>query len=122
MEIPIDIRKLAVQLKEDGNKFRNIAQILKKSYSTVQYIIDRYNETDSFEYQKCTGRPQKLKSYQKRAILRTFVMDPKTSAHKLVGMIDTDYNIKVVPQTIRNVIINAGYKHCVARKNHLSVK
>jgi hypothetical protein len=32
-------------------------------------------------------------------------MEPKTSAPKLAGMIDTDYNIKVVPQTIRNVIM-----------------
>jgi hypothetical protein len=30
------------------------------------------------------------------------VMEPKTNAPKLAGMIDTDYNVKVVPQTIRN--------------------
>jgi transposase len=116
MEIPIAIRKLVVQLREDGNSFRNIAQIIKKSHSTVQYIINRYNETGSFEDRKRTGRPQKLKPNQKRAILRTVVMEPKTSAPKLAGMIDTEYNVKVVPQTIRNVIRNAGYKGCVARK------
>jgi len=116
MEIPIDIRKLVVQLREDGNSLRNIAQIIKKSHSSVQYIINRYNETGSFEDRKRTGRPQKLKSHQKRAILRQVVMEPKISAPKLAGMIDTDYNIRVVPQTIRNVIRNAGYKGCVARK------
>lgn len=116
MEIPIAIRKLVVKLREDGNSLRNIAQTINKSHSTVQYIINRYNETDSFEDRKRTGRPQKLKSHQKRAILRTIVTEPKTSAPKLAGMIDTDYNVKVVPQTIRNVIRNAGYKGCVARK------
>jgi len=43
-------------------------------------------------------------------------MDPKTSTPKLAGMIDTDYNVRVVPQSIRNIIRNAGYKGYVARK------
>jgi transposase len=116
MEIPIDIRKLVVQLREDSNSFRIIAQIIKKSHSTVQYIISRYNEIVSFEDRKRTDRPLKLKTYQKKAILRTVVMEPKASAHKLVSMIDTDFNVKVVPQIIRNVIRNAGYKGCVAKK------
>jgi len=58
MEIPIDIRKLVVQLREDGNYLRNIAQIIKKSHSTVPYIINRYNETGSFEDRKPTGCPK----------------------------------------------------------------
>jgi len=116
MEIPISVCKLAVQLREDGYSLKNIAQTIKKPHSTVQYIINRYNETGSFEDRKRTGRPQKLKSNQKRDILRTVVMEPKISATKLAGMIDTDYNIKVVPQTICNVIRIAGYKGCVTRK------
>jgi len=43
-------------------------------------------------------------------------MAPKTCAPKLVGMIDTDYNVKVVPQIFRNVIRNTVNKGCVARK------
>ncbi|VVC27140.1 Paired domain,Homeobox domain-like,Winged helix-turn-helix DNA-binding domain [Cinara cedri] len=64
MEIPIAVRKVVVQLREDGNSLRNIAQTIKNSHSTVQYIINRYNETSSFEDRKRTGRSQKLKLNQ----------------------------------------------------------
>lgn len=52
-------------------------------------------------------------------------MKPKTSAPKLTGInvvINTDYNVKVVPQTICNVIRNTRYKDCVSRNNLLSFK
>ncbi|KAL4091775.1 hypothetical protein QTP88_026414 [Uroleucon formosanum] len=102
MEIPIDFRKLVVQLREDGNSFRNIAQIIKKSHSSVQYIINRYNETGSLEDRKRTGRPQKLKSHQKRTILRQVVMEPKTSAPKLAVFIDSIMDQHIYLNILRN--------------------
>jgi len=71
MELPIAIRKLVVQLRDDGNSLRNIAQIIEKSHSTYILYYNRYNETRFYEDQKRTDRPQKFKSHQKRAILKT---------------------------------------------------
>lgn len=104
MEIPILIRELIVKLREEGKSLREIAGIVKKSHSTIQYIINRYKETKSFEDRKRSNRPQKLEVDHKRAILRTIRIELKTSAPKLT-MVETDYGVKVVPETIRIILL-----------------
>jgi hypothetical protein len=61
------------------------------------------------------GYPQKLKSHQKRVILRKIMMKPKISAPKLAGIININYN-KFVPLNIHNIIKSARHEGYVARK------
>ena len=65
---------------------------------------------------KRTGRPAKLEHHHKRTILKVIRSESKTSAPNLANTIDNDYGIKVVPQTIRNVLKNAGYNSRPARR------
>lgn len=116
MEIPVPIRELIIKLRKDGKSLRVIAGIVNKSRSTVQYIINKYQQTNSLENRKRTGRPTKLEHHHERAILKVIRSEPKTSARKLANMIHNDYGVKVVPQTIRNVLKKSGYNGRTARR------
>lgn len=49
MEVPIPIREIIIKSRKEGHSLRKIANTVKKSHSTVQCIINRCNETKSFE-------------------------------------------------------------------------
>ena len=104
MEIPVRIRELIIKLRKDGKSLRVIAEIVTKSHSTVQYIINKYQKTNSVENRKHTGRSAKLEHHYKRTILEIIRSEPKIIAPSLANMIDNDYGIKIVPQTIRNML------------------
>ncbi|XP_076659906.1 uncharacterized protein LOC143363470 [Halictus rubicundus] len=116
MEVPLATRDLIIKLREDSLSIRKIGQIVKRTHSSVQYILEKYAKTKSIQSLQRTGRPQKLDTNHKRAILRTIRCDPQTSAPILASMIENDYNIKVVPETIRNVMRKAGYNSRTARR------
>ena len=101
MEIP-PIRRLIVDLRKYGHSIRKIAENVKKPHSSVQYVLERYNATKSLESGRRSGRPNILQSNHKRAVLRSVREDPKISAPKLAAMLEIDYGIKVVPQTIQS--------------------
>ena len=44
MEIPVLIRELIIKLRKDEKSFRAIAEIVTKSHSTVQYVINKYQK------------------------------------------------------------------------------
>ncbi|KAK9302684.1 hypothetical protein QLX08_005408 [Tetragonisca angustula] len=116
MEIPVPIRELIIKLRKYGKSLRVIAEMVRKSHSIVQYIINKYQKTNSVENRKRTGRSAKLEHHHSRTILEVIGSEPKTIALNLANMIDNDYVIKIVPQTIRNVLKNAGYNGRTARK------
>lgn len=64
----------------------------------------------------------KIKISSKQGHSKNSCFGTKNCATKLDGIIDTDYNVKMLPKSIRNVIRNVGYKDCVTRKNLLSIK
>ena len=57
MEIRVSIRELIILLRKDGKLLRTIAEVVTKSHSAVQYIINKYQTTNSVENRKRTGRP-----------------------------------------------------------------
>ncbi|KAK2578330.1 hypothetical protein KPH14_012631 [Odynerus spinipes] len=85
--LPLAIREFIVKLRKEGATLRKIAQMTNKSHSSVEYVVDRYNKTGLLQNRQRTGRPQKLETHHKRAILRTIRTDPRTSAPKLASMI-----------------------------------
>lgn len=116
MEIPLPIRELMVQLRAEGQSIRKIAETVKKPPSSVQYVLSKYRQTKSVDNRCRSGRPAKLETRHKRAVLRYIRQNPKMSAPKLAAMLERDYGINVVAQTIRNIIKTAGYNGRVSRK------
>ncbi|CAK9809367.1 Transposable element Tc1 transposase [Anthophora plagiata] len=116
MKVPVAIRKLIIRLRSEGQSLRKIAKTIGKSHATVQYIIDRHKELKIFENRPRLGRPRKLQSIHRRAILKAVRENPKISAPTLRNDIEDDYNISVVPETIRNVLRREGYHGRVPRR------
>lgn len=109
MEVPTAIRELIVNLRKQGHSYRKIGQTVNKGYTTVRYILKRYEESGSVKSAYRSGRPPVLQTHHKRAIIRTVAEEPHTSASNLAAMIHKNYNIYVSPQTIRRILKNAGY-------------
>ena len=57
MEIQVPVRELIILLRKDGKNYflRTIDDIVTKSHSAVQYIINKYQKT-KVENRKRTGR------------------------------------------------------------------
>ena len=62
MEIPVLIRELIIKLRKHGKSLKAIAEIVTKSHSTVQYIINNYQKTNSVENRKHTRSFSKIRT------------------------------------------------------------
>ena len=115
-KIPIEIRKLIVNLKNEGKSLSEIADIVKRPRSSVQYVIENFKKTKSLETTPGRGRKAKLTDRHHRLIVREIAQNPKLSAPKIADSLAQNANIEVSPQTVRNVLREKGYRGCVARK------
>lgn len=115
-EIPIATREMMVKPKNEGKSHKDISEIVGRSRSSVQYVCQKYNATGSVANKPRSGQPPKLNSAAKRSILMNVRDNPKLSAPKIVQNLQSDYNVKVCPQTVRNMLNEAGYKGRIARK------
>ncbi|XP_021695384.1 uncharacterized protein LOC110675240 [Aedes aegypti] len=115
-KIPVAVQKLIIDLKNDGKCLSEIAGIVKRSRSSVQYVVEIFKKTKSLETAPGRGRKPKLTDRHNRIILREINENPKVSAPKLADSLSRYANVKVSPQTVRNVIHATGYRGCVARK------
>lgn len=115
-KIPVDIRKLIVNLKNEGKSLSEIAGVVNRPRSSVQYVLQNYQKTKSLETTPGRGRKPKLTNRHSRLILREIKRNPKVSAPKLADSLSRYGNIEVNAQTVRNKIREKGYRGCVARK------
>ena len=67
-ELTIEERKIIIHNHELGKSYSEIAIITKKSKSTIQKIINRYNNEKRIENKLRTGRPPKLNNRDNRKI------------------------------------------------------
>lgn len=118
-EIPFPVRKIIIDLWNEGNSFRNIGKIVKKPHTTIQYIVKQYKLTGSYKIRSRSGRPKKMTPREEASIVRQIIIDPKKSAPKLKEEVRELFSKNVCSQTVRNCIHRAGYKGCVARKKPL---
>ena len=57
-EISPEVRKLAVDLHQNGHRLCEISKLLQLSYMTVSNIIKRFVQTGSVENKARSGRPK----------------------------------------------------------------
>lgn len=66
----VEERKLIIKLHESGKTFREIAVLVNRAHSTVQYIIKRYKNDLSIVNKSRVGQGKKLSDRDERLILR----------------------------------------------------
>ena len=57
-ELSLDIKKLFVDLSENGHKLSKISKLLSVPYMTISNIVKKYRNTGSVENKKKSSRPR----------------------------------------------------------------
>ncbi|XP_055614953.1 uncharacterized protein LOC129761263 [Toxorhynchites rutilus septentrionalis] len=93
-KIPVDIRKLIVDLRNEGKSLSEIADVVNRPRSSVQYVLQNFKKTNSLETTPGRGRKPKLTDRHHRILLREIKQNPKLSAPKLAASLSQNANIK----------------------------
>ena len=118
-EISISMRDRVIFLRKRGESYRKIGKELNLSFTTVQYIIKKYERTNSTENKPRTGRPRILTERERRNIVKEATKKPFISARSLANDLASTSGKSVDPQTIRNVLHSAQIYGRTARKKPL---
>lgn len=116
MATSIDLRKLIIQLHSEGKSLREIGKSVKKSFSTIRNIVNKYISCKRIKDFPRTGRPSKLSEHQKKQIRREVKINPSSSAVKIAERITIDTGHDVSASTIRRALNSGGLYGRVPRK------
>ena len=115
-------RQIIINLRESQKSIRQIGEIVKRPYSTVKKIIDKYKNTKKLTNEPRSGRPPVLSKAQKRFIVREIKKDPKLPATKLTKAFNIRFGYNICVNTVRNVLHKVGLHGRVARKKQFISK
>lgn len=111
----LELRKLIISYFQEGMSYRDISTLVKRSYSTVQYIIKRFKDEGRILDKVKSGPKFVLNTYDERWIIRQIKKDPKISAPKLAVLLQTQTGKTVSPETVRRVLRRHNFHGRVAR-------
>lgn len=118
-----EVRHLVVKLSLDGKPVREIGQIVGRSKSTVQGIIQRYREQGRISNKSRLGQGKLLNNHDERRILKEVKTNPKISAPKLASFVRESLNKDVCTETVRNVLRSNGLNgRSIRKKPYISPK
>lgn len=112
-------KNMIIKLHSKGKSYRQIANKLEISFSTVRNIVKKFRQTGSVLNKPRSGRPPKFSEREKRDIHRIVVRDPTTSASRIAEEVASTSNTTFCLQTVRNVIHKFNYYGRVQRKKPL---
>ncbi|XP_066159118.1 uncharacterized protein [Euwallacea fornicatus] len=121
-ELSAGTRANVILLRNQGNSYRKIANYLQLNFSTVRYIIKRYEERGTTENKIRKGRSRKLNLRTQRKLKNEVLKNPTISASTLANMVRTSTGVQVSERTIRNSLNSEGlYGRVPRRKQYVSV-
>lgn len=112
----VEIRKLVIKHHLEGKTVRKIADIVKKSRSTVHDIIKRYKTEGRIENKQKISKRKIFNDTDERWLLRKIKEAPTTSAPKLTQMAQEYLSKTCHPETVRNVLRKHNFHGRIARK------
>lgn len=115
-ETSLEIREVIIFHWESGKSIREIGNIVCRSYSTVRYIIKRYEEEGRIINKAGRGRKKILNSSEERFVVREVKENPKISAPKINTSLKNFSEKEVSDETVRRVLRKNGYNGRVARR------
>ena len=100
-ELSEDLKRSIVELHEDAQGYKKIANTLKLSCSTVAKIIQRFKRAGFTQNRPRVGRPKKLNARAERHIQMLSLKDRLRSAVSIAAEIEGVGSQLVSAQTIR---------------------
>ncbi|XP_055377130.1 uncharacterized protein LOC129609224 [Condylostylus longicornis] len=118
-ETSIEFRELIIKYHLEGFSLNEIAKIIKRSKSTVQYIVQNFKKTGSVNYNKKSGGPRKLNEREERHILHEIKKNPKMSGTTIAKRVSQTYKKDVSNRTIQRLLNRNGFHAYTPRKKPL---
>lgn len=115
-ETDVSTRKLILKLICEGKSLRQTGQIVDRSHSTIQKIINNYKNTGTLQNKPRCGRRRKLTVANEKFIIGKMKREPKSSVPKLATEVSAMINISISTETIRRTLRSRGYNGRIATK------
>lgn len=109
-------RELIIEHHKEGKSLREIATMVKRPRSTVQYIIKRFVEEKRIVDAPRNLNRKKLTPRDERFVMRKIRDEPKTTAVDIAKELNQRKEVKICPETVRNVLRKNDYHARVPRK------
>lgn len=103
-----------IALFEAGFPKTEISAKLQVPYSTVKRVVSRYLERGTTIRKPGSGRPKLLSVEDSSFILEKIEENPKLSTSRLATILHEEKSVTVSKDTVREVLIGANLKCCVA--------
>lgn len=118
----IDMRDLAINHYKNGKSYGEIAKIINRSRSAIQYIIARYKNENRVANKIKKSKKKKLTATDERWIIRKVKENPTISAPKIATDLKFYLKKEVSDSTIRRVLRKNDFHGRVARNKPLIKK
>lgn len=115
-ETSIETRKLILTLYKSGKSLRQIGELIKRSSSTVQYVIKKYREHNSLENRPRNLNRRLLGERDVRFILEEVKKDPFISCPKLTSRLKETAGKDCSSRTIQRCLRSCNFASRIARK------
>ncbi|XP_076168185.1 glyoxylate reductase/hydroxypyruvate reductase-like isoform X2 [Ptiloglossa arizonensis] len=115
----IEERQIVIRNFQSGKSYREIAKIIGRNASTVQYIVKRYQNENRISNASRKAPNKKFNAYDERWVVRKIKENPKISAPKLTNEVETYLGKNVNPETIRRILRKHNFHGRTARNKPL---
>ena len=115
-EINSSEMKIIIWQWKQGKTLRKIGEMVERSHSSIQGVINSYKKTGNFISKPRSGRPSILNKREKRYVVNLVKKTPKISCTGIVSEVSQQFNKNLHINTIRRIIKNNGYNSRVSRK------
>lgn len=111
-----DVKNVIVDMRKQGKKLQEIADILSIPRGTVSDVIVRFKQRGSVENKPQTGRRRLLDTRDSRELVRQVRGDRKTPLKDVTLTFNEHREVKVSKRTVQRSLYREGYNRRVVKK------
>ena len=109
-ELSLDIKKLFVDLYENGHKLSEISKLLSVPYMTISNIVKKYRNTGSVENKKRSGRPKLESDRDYRKLERLVKANGRDTLSNITSKFNENREIQVSRRTVQSHLSQHGFQ------------
>jgi transposase len=99
--LSIALKKVVVQLYQNGEKIADIAQAVNKSLSSIYRVIRKFQNSGSLENRPRSGRPRLIDEREYRRLQRLVNVDCRAPLSEVIAKFNENRNVEVSNKTVK---------------------
>ncbi|XP_075162749.1 uncharacterized protein LOC142235379 [Haematobia irritans] len=103
-------------MERKGNSFRKIGKTVGRAYSSVQRVVNNFQETGILTSKPRPGRSKILSQRVERKVINVVKVNPRVTSSKIVENVREAFKKNICAETARKVLRKAGCHGRVARR------